>query len=102
MATRAVFAISRLTGRRLRERGRAKDWSKQGSTGEHGILILYRAPDRSACCQRGERTSPGFVPSWPDMDTPAQLPRRLGLFDAAAIVVGTTIGAGIFLVPNLV
>ena len=36
------------------------------------------------------------------MDTPAELPRRLGLFDAAAIVVGTTIGAGIFLVPNLV
>jgi APA family basic amino acid/polyamine antiporter len=30
-----------------------------------------------------------------------ELPRRLGLFDAVAIVVGTTIGAGIFLVPNL-
>jgi len=36
------------------------------------------------------------------MDPEAELPRRLGLFDAAAIVVGTTIGAGIFLVPNLV
>src|SRR5215469_14508643 len=33
---------------------------------------------------------------------PAELPRKLGLFDSAAIVVGTIIGAGIFLVPNLV
>jgi APA family basic amino acid/polyamine antiporter len=32
----------------------------------------------------------------------SELPRKLGLLDAAAIVVGTTIGAGIFLVPNLV
>src|SRR3954451_10953929 len=31
-----------------------------------------------------------------------ELPRKLGLLDAAAMVVGTTIGAGIFLVPNLV
>jgi APA family basic amino acid/polyamine antiporter len=30
------------------------------------------------------------------------LPRKLGLLDSAAIVVGTIIGAGIFLVPNLV
>ncbi len=36
------------------------------------------------------------------MHSSGELPRRLGLFDAAAIVVGTTIGAGIFLVPNLV
>ena len=36
------------------------------------------------------------------MPSSAELPRRLGLFDAAAIVVGTTIGAGIFIVPNLV
>jgi APA family basic amino acid/polyamine antiporter len=35
------------------------------------------------------------------MHSNAELPRRLGLFDSAAIVVGTTIGAGIFLVPNL-
>ena len=31
-----------------------------------------------------------------------ELPRRLGLVDAIAIVTGTIIGAGIFLVPNLV
>ena len=31
-----------------------------------------------------------------------ELPRKLGLFDSATIVVGTIIGAGIFLVPNLV
>jgi APA family basic amino acid/polyamine antiporter len=30
------------------------------------------------------------------------LPRKLGLIDSAAIVTGTIIGAGIFLVPNLV
>jgi basic amino acid/polyamine antiporter, APA family len=30
------------------------------------------------------------------------LPRRLGLMDALAIVIGVTIGGGIFLVPNLV
>jgi basic amino acid/polyamine antiporter, APA family len=36
------------------------------------------------------------------MLTPAELPRKLGLFDSAAIVVGTIIGAGIFLVPTLV
>jgi APA family basic amino acid/polyamine antiporter len=30
------------------------------------------------------------------------LPRKLGLLDSAAIVTGTIIGAGIFLVPNLV
>jgi len=32
----------------------------------------------------------------------AELPRRLGLLDSAAIVVGTIIGSGIFVVPNLV
>ncbi len=31
-----------------------------------------------------------------------ELPRKLGLIDAISIVVGTVIGAGIFLVPNLV
>jgi APA family basic amino acid/polyamine antiporter len=31
-----------------------------------------------------------------------ELPRKLGLVDSAAIVVGTIIGSGIFLVPNLV
>jgi APA family basic amino acid/polyamine antiporter len=33
---------------------------------------------------------------------PQELPRELGLIDAAAIVLGTVIGSGIFLVPNLV
>jgi APA family basic amino acid/polyamine antiporter len=32
----------------------------------------------------------------------AELPRKLGLIDALSIVVGVTIGGGIFLVPNLV
>ncbi len=31
-----------------------------------------------------------------------ELPRKLGLFDALAIVIGITIGGGIFLVPNLI
>lgn len=34
--------------------------------------------------------------------TPSDLPRTLGLVDALAIVIGVTIGGGIFLVPNLV
>jgi len=34
--------------------------------------------------------------------SPAELPRRLSLFDSIAIVVGIMIGGGIFLVPNLV
>src|SRR5437763_15121745 len=33
---------------------------------------------------------------------PQDLPRRLGLADAVAIVIGIIIGGGIFLVPNLV
>jgi basic amino acid/polyamine antiporter, APA family len=32
----------------------------------------------------------------------AELPRKLGLFDSLSIVIGVIIGAGIFLVPNLV
>jgi basic amino acid/polyamine antiporter, APA family len=32
----------------------------------------------------------------------ADLPRKLGLIDSLSIVVGVTIGAGIFLVPNLI
>lgn len=36
------------------------------------------------------------------MSPPAELPRQLGLTDAIAIVAGTIIGSGIFLVPNLV
>src|SRR5215831_9892853 len=36
------------------------------------------------------------------MHSSGELPRKLGLFDSAAIVVGTIIGAGIFLVPNLI
>src|SRR5882724_11583722 len=36
------------------------------------------------------------------MHSSDELPRKLGLFDSVTIVVGTIIGAGIFLVPNLV
>ena len=36
------------------------------------------------------------------MKRPTELPRRLGLLDSLAIVVGIVIGGGIFLVPNLV
>jgi basic amino acid/polyamine antiporter, APA family len=36
------------------------------------------------------------------LDTTSELPRTLGLVDALAIVIGVTIGGGIFLVPNLV
>lgn len=36
------------------------------------------------------------------VSSPADLPRRLGLTDSLSIVVGVVIGAGIFLVPNLV
>jgi APA family basic amino acid/polyamine antiporter len=36
------------------------------------------------------------------MRSAGELPRRLGLLDSAAIVVGTIIGSGIFVVPNLV
>jgi len=39
------------------------------------------------------------------MDTtpsPKELPRKLGLLDSLAIVIGIVIGGGIFLVPNLV
>jgi len=36
------------------------------------------------------------------MERRAELPRRLGLLDSLAIVVGIVIGGGIFLVPNLV
>src|SRR5215471_11469716 len=31
-----------------------------------------------------------------------QLPRKLGLIDATAIVIGIVIGSGIFLLPNLI
>ena len=34
--------------------------------------------------------------------SPAELPRKLGLVDSLSIVIGVVIGAGIFLVPNLV
>jgi APA family basic amino acid/polyamine antiporter len=36
------------------------------------------------------------------MHSAGELPRRLGLLDSTAIVVGTIIGSGIFVVPNLV
>ena len=36
------------------------------------------------------------------VETAADLPRKLGFLDALSIVVGIIIGAGIFLVPNLV
>jgi len=36
------------------------------------------------------------------MRSAAELPRSLGLLDSGAIVVGTIIGSGIFVVPNLV
>src|SRR5882757_10081394 len=32
---------------------------------------------------------------------PAELPRRLSLFDSTMVVIGTVIGAGIFLATNL-
>jgi APA family basic amino acid/polyamine antiporter len=32
----------------------------------------------------------------------SNLPRKLGLIDALAIVIGMVIGGGIFLVPNLI
>jgi APA family basic amino acid/polyamine antiporter len=36
------------------------------------------------------------------MKAPDELPRRLGLFDATAIVIGIVIGSGIFVLPNLI
>jgi basic amino acid/polyamine antiporter, APA family len=36
------------------------------------------------------------------IDAASDLPRKLGLFDSLSIVIGITIGGGIFLVPNLV
>ena len=36
------------------------------------------------------------------MELERELPRRLGLLDSIAIVVGIVIGGGIFVVPNLV
>ncbi|MEO7648865.1 MAG: amino acid permease [Bryobacteraceae bacterium] len=36
------------------------------------------------------------------MSTPAELPRRLGLFDSVCLVIGTVIGGGIFLVPGTI
>lgn len=36
------------------------------------------------------------------VDSPSDLPRKLGFIDALSIVIGVTIGGGIFLVPNLV
>lgn len=36
------------------------------------------------------------------MSGTAELPRRLGLLDAIAVVIGVVIGGGIFVVPNLV
>ena len=36
------------------------------------------------------------------VSSPTDLPRRLGLVDSLSIVVGVVVGAGIFLVPNLV
>jgi basic amino acid/polyamine antiporter, APA family len=38
----------------------------------------------------------------PAVELGSDLPRRLGLIDALSIVIGITIGGGIFLVPNLV
>ena len=38
----------------------------------------------------------------PSISSPTDLPRRLGLIDSLSIVIGVVIGAGIFLVPNLV
>src|SRR5260370_42485042 len=35
-------------------------------------------------------------------DVASNLPRKLGLIDALAIVIGMVIGGGVFLVPNLV
>src|SRR5437667_3083486 len=34
------------------------------------------------------------------MENRAELPRKLGLFDCTAIVIGTMVGSAIFLVPN--
>lgn len=42
-----------------------------------------------------------MLPTEPTTAT-ADLPRKLGLIDALSIVVGVTIGGGIFLVPNLI
>src|SRR4029077_12055170 len=36
------------------------------------------------------------------MKTAQDLPRRLGMLDATAIVVGIVIGSGIFVLPNLI
>lgn len=51
-------------------------------------------------------TNPPVAATNPPLTEPtlrgADLPRKLGLFDALSIVVGIIIGGGIFLVPNLV
>jgi APA family basic amino acid/polyamine antiporter len=43
------------------------------------------------------------VPTIPkETESHGDLPRRLGLLDATTIVIGTTIGGGIFLVPSII
>jgi hypothetical protein len=36
------------------------------------------------------------------IETRAELPRKLGLFDSTAIVIGTMVGSAIFLLPSSV
>lgn len=43
-----------------------------------------------------------YCPAMKSLEPSAELPRRLGLPDALAIVIGIVIGGGIFIVPNLV
>ena len=42
------------------------------------------------------------LPTQSEISGAADLPRKLGLFDGLSIVVGLSIGGGIFIVPNLV
>ena len=59
-------------------------------------MAIGQASKRGVYC-RMPQSSQG-----PAVDVPSDLPRRLGLIDALSIVIGVTIGGGIFLVPNLV
>src|SRR5438045_7905987 len=52
-----------------------------------------RAMRPSICTMRDSR-----APA-PAIDPPSALPRRLGLWSAVAVVIGTTIGSGIFRSP---
>jgi hypothetical protein len=77
---------------------RHHDYVHHGARSHHGAVVHERRQKPAGSSEKARPARSHTIAAVAN----AELPRRLGLLDATAVVIGVVIGGGIFVVPNLV